>query len=177
MRCVVMCSIRVSYNAEQRYNRRRARARNRIAMRLTPNYVLMKINRYICTSVVSLWAFPRITSTLRPRSSSSPLSSLFLSLSLSLSLSLALFFHSIVLSSYSTPPVWFPQRDTSVYLSISVCPVLPRQSYPHDLDGIQRSSPNPPRILRLTFQVEQSISISQESLLNLEFAVLFEATR
>lgn len=51
----------------------RIRATNRIAMRLTPNYVLMKINRYICRSVVSLWAFPRITRTfiLRPRSSSS----------------------------------------------------------------------------------------------------------
>lgn len=33
---------------------------------LTPNYPLMKINRYICRSVVSLWAFPRIARHLRP---------------------------------------------------------------------------------------------------------------
>lgn len=114
--------------------RRRVRTTNRIAIRLTPNYVLMKINCYICR-IVS----PRIsrTSTLRPRSSSSLLPSLFLSLPPlpSLSLSLALF-RTIVLSSYFTPPVWFFQRDTSVYLSISVCFLLPRQSHPRDLDGI-----------------------------------------
>lgn len=34
-------------------------------VRLTPNYVLMKINRYICRSVVSLWTFPRITHAVR----------------------------------------------------------------------------------------------------------------
>lgn len=74
------------YTIRNGTERRRSRAtEHRIAMRLTPNYVLMKINRYICTSVVSLWAFPRITRTptLRPRSSSFPLPSLSLCLSFS----------------------------------------------------------------------------------------------
>lgn len=82
MRCVDVLHTCTPYGTE----RKRSRAtKHRIAMRLTPNYVLMKINRYICTSVVSLWAFPRITRTptLRPRSSSFPLPSLSLCLSFS----------------------------------------------------------------------------------------------
>jgi len=99
-------------------------------VRLTPNYVLMKINRYICRSVVSLWTFPRITHAVRLLPPPPPPS-----------LQLSSFLRSIALSLCSTPPVWFSQRDTSVYLSISVYPILfpppPSLSLdftPHDLD-------------------------------------------
>lgn len=80
-----MCSIRVHHTERNGTGEVSSNEASDRAMRLTPNYVLMKINRYICTSVVSLWAFPRITRTptLRPRSSSFPLPSLSLCLSFS----------------------------------------------------------------------------------------------
>lgn len=62
---------------------------------LHTNYVLMKINRYICRSVVSLWTFPRITHAVRllPPPPAPP------------SLRLSSFLRSIALSLCSTPPV------------------------------------------------------------------------
>lgn len=140
--------------------------------RLTPNYVLMKINRYICRSVVSLWTFPRITHAVRLLPPASPPS-----------LQLSSFLRSIALSLCSTPPVWFSQRDTSVYLSISVYPIPPPLA-PLSLSISPRTTwtwnptslPSSSRCA-LTFQVEQSISISQESLLNLEFAASVQGTQ
>jgi len=107
-----------------------------------------------------------------------PSSLLSFSLSLSLSLSLFSFLGSIVLSLYSTPPVWFSQRNTSVYLSISVCPVFShRRLHPHTAWTESSKSPSRlPRIPHLAFQVEQSISILQEFLLNLESATHFKET-
>lgn len=62
---------------------------------------------------------------------------------------------------------------TSVYLSISVCPVLSSRSIrPRGTRTESRVSGRPRAALpAFTLQVEQSISISRESLLNLEFAV------
>lgn len=62
---------------------------------------------------------------------------------------------------------------TSVYLSISVCPVLSsRRIRPRGTRTESRVSGRPRAALpAFTLQVEQSISISRESLLNLEFAV------
>lgn len=62
---------------------------------------------------------------------------------------------------------------TSVYLSISVCPVLSsRRVRPRGTRTESRVSGRPRAALpAFTLQVEQSISISRESLLNLEFAV------
>lgn len=62
---------------------------------------------------------------------------------------------------------------TSVYLSISVCPVLSsRCNRPRGTRTESRVSGRPRAALpAFTLQVERSISISQESLLNLEFAV------
>lgn len=130
------CSRCVFAHDDTKRNRtkRRIRAASDRGAGLTPNYGLMKINRYICSSVVSLWAFPRIARYLRPRTSSSsapcrpqpPLQPPSASLSYSVSVSLP--FSAVIFLHLRATCLILSKGYTSVYLSISVCPVVPPPS-------------------------------------------------
>lgn len=140
---------------------RRTRARRRIAD-LVSNYVVMKINRYICTTVASLWAFS-LPLSLHPylrrdgRKRILPFSSFF---SFRGKHGFFGFCHATCLILSKVHP--------AIYLSISAFLRFPSASEAASWTEFNLRSriPCPPLSARY-IPLEQSIPISRESLLNL----------